>query len=63
MILAVVAPPVHAYVVPPDAVSVVELPLHIVNEGEAVIVADGMAFTVTVLVVVPEHPPVVAVSV
>ena len=47
--LVVVAPPgFHAYVVPPEAVSVVLLPLQIVNEGEALIVGDGIALTVTV---------------
>ena len=61
--LVAVEPPVHAYVVPPDAVSVTLLPLHIVADGETDIVADGIAFTVTVLVVVPEQPLVVAVSV
>ena len=62
--LVVVAPPgFHAYVVPPDAVSVALLPLQIVKEGEADIVGDGIALTVTVLVVTPEHPFVVPVNV
>jgi hypothetical protein len=64
VILVVVAPPgFHAYVVPPDADKVVLLPLQMVNEGEAEIVMVGVELTVTVRVVFPEHPPVVAVNV
>jgi hypothetical protein len=62
--LAVVAPPgFHTYVVPPDAVNVVLLPLQIVNEGAAEMVSEGTALTETVCEVVPEHPLAVPVRV
>src|SRR6185503_10650047 len=49
VIAAVAAPPgFHEYVVPPDPVKVKLLPLQIVSEGEAVIVAEGIGLTVTV---------------
>ena len=61
--LVVVAPPgFQAHVVPPEAVSVVLLPLQIVNEGEALIVGVGIGFTVTVFVSDAEHPPIVTVD-
>lgn len=44
----------HVYVVPPDAVSAVELPIQIVTSAPAVIV--GKAFTVTTRVAVFTHP-------
>ena len=50
-------------VVPPDAVNVALLPLHIVNEGEAEIVGEGIALTVTVCELVAEHPAEVPVKV
>lgn len=48
------APVLHLYAVPPLAVSVALLPLHIVNDGEAVI--DGGGFIVTVRVAIEGHP-------
>jgi hypothetical protein len=43
----VVAPVLHEYVPPPFAVSTAELPAHIVDEGDALMVTDGVGFTVT----------------
>ena len=54
-IIAVVAAPVfQVYVLPPLAVSVVLLPLHIVVVP--LIKAVGFVFTVTVALAVPVHP-------
>ena len=49
--LAVVCPPGdHIYVEAPEAVSVALLPLHIVEEGETLMLTVGRELTVTVLV-------------
>jgi hypothetical protein len=50
-------------VVPPEAVKVALAPLHIVNDGDAVIVGVGVVLTVTVRVSVAVHPLVVPVRV
>ena len=63
MLVVVVPPGFHAYVVAPEPVSVVELPLQMVKEGLAEIETVGVAFTVTVFVVMPEQPLVVPVNV
>ena len=61
--LEAVEPVFHAYVVAPAAETVVELPLQMVNEGEAERVKVGIGFTVTVTVDVLEHPEEVPVTV
>ena len=58
---AVVAPVFQAYALPPEAVSVVELPLHIVVLPE--IVTVGVELTITETVAVLEHPAAVPVTV
>ena len=62
-ISVVVAPVFHAYVAAPVTLSVVELPLQIVNEGAAERVKVGIGLTVTETVVVLEHPAAVPVTV
>jgi hypothetical protein len=61
----VVCPPgFHAYVVPPDAVKVVLLPLQIVKEGAGVMMGVGIALTVTTDVAELVHPlPLSAITV
>ena len=61
--LEAVDPVFHAYVVAPAAERVVELPLHIVNDGAAERVKVGTGFTVTVTVEVLEQPEEVPVTV
>lgn len=60
MEVAVILPGFHTYTLPPGVPlteSVVLLPLQMVAEGFAVTVAVGTGFTVTITVLVPEHPP------
>lgn len=54
----VVAPVLQLYTVPPtdELVRVALCPLQIVNDGETVMLAVGIGFTVTVFVTVAEHP-------
>ena len=62
LIIAVVSPVLHEYVLPPLAVRGVLFPLHIVVKPLIKVV--GLEFTVTVTLAVPVHPSVlVAVTV
>ncbi len=58
MLVAVAPPGLHTYVVPPNAVKVVLLPLQIVKDGDAVMAGVGSALMVTTAVAVTAaHPP------
>ena len=54
--MEVVAPVFQRYLVPPLAVSVALDPVHIVKDGEAVIVGVGSGLTVTVFAAATVHP-------